>query len=119
MTLSREPELTDVRSMVLDPTRNRVLLADLESGSIIAAPLDGGARVLVSGRHVGSGPALLHPTAITINPQGDAIFVADDVLGTIFNINVATGNRTELGSGEPRTSRPMSWISTPYAAICC
>jgi hypothetical protein len=106
MTLSREPELTDVRSMVLDPTRNRVLFADLESGSVIAAPLDGGARVLVSGRHVGFGPALRHPTAITINPQGDAIFVADDVLGAIFNISVATGNRSQLGSGEPRLFDP-------------
>lgn len=106
MTVSREPELTDVRSMVLDPTRNRILLADIESGSIIAAPLDGGARVLVSGRHVGSGPALLHPAAITISPQGDAIFVADDQLGAIFNISVATGNRSQLGSGEPRLFAP-------------
>ena len=106
LTLSREPELTGVREMVLDPARNRVLLADLESASIIAAPLDGGARVLVSGRHLGAGPALLHPTAITINPQGDAIFVADDVLGAIFSINLATGDRSPLGSGEPRLFAP-------------
>jgi len=62
--------------------------------------------VLVSGRHVGSGPALLHPAAITISPQGDAIFVADDQLGAIFNISVATGNRSQLGSGEPRLFAP-------------
>ena len=106
MTLSREPELTDVRSMVLDPTRNRILLADLESGSIVAAPLDGGARVLVSGRHLGSGPALVRPAAITISPQGDAIFVADDELDAIFSISVATGNRSQLTSGEPRFFAP-------------
>lgn len=106
MTLSREPELTDVQRMVLDPTRNRVLLADRESGSIIAAPLDGGARVLVSGRHVGTGPAFMHPAAITISPQGDSFFVADDELDAIFRVSMATGDRSQLATSNPQFYAP-------------
>ena len=106
MTLLREPELTYVQSMVLDSTRNRVLLADRESGSIVAAPLDGGARVLVSGRHVGTGPAFVHPAAITINPQGDSIFVADDELDAIFSVSMATGDRSPLATSDPRSFGP-------------
>ena len=106
MTLSREPELTDVKRMVLDPTRNRVLLADRDSGSIIAAPLDGGARVLVSGRHVGTGPAFMRPAAITISPQGDSFFVADGELDAIFSVSMATGDRSRLATGIPRIFDP-------------
>jgi hypothetical protein len=96
MTLSREPELSYVPRMVLDPTRARVLLVDQDTSAIIASPLDGGPRTIVSGGPVGAGPAFAKPVALTLNPQGDTLYVADDDLDAIFRIDVATGARAVL-----------------------
>ena len=73
MTISREPELTHVPRMVLDAARERILLVDRYSASIVATPLDGGARVIVSGQHVGAGPALVAPVALTMDKGRRAV----------------------------------------------
>jgi len=96
MPLSREPELAYVPRMVLDPTRARVLLVDRDASAIIASPLDGGPRTIVSGGPVGSGPAFSKPVALTLDPQGDTLYVADDELNAIFRVDVATGDRVVL-----------------------
>jgi DNA-binding beta-propeller fold protein YncE len=111
MTLSREPELTDVPKMVLDPSRNRILLVDRYSASIVATPLDGAARVIVSGKHVGTGPALIAPVALAIDTQGDALYVIDDELRALLRVDLVTGDRT-LVSDQSRGTGPLLWAPT-------
>ena len=101
-TLSREPELTNVARMVLDTARARVLMVDRYTAAVVASPLDGGPRSIVSGRHVGSGPAFAEPVALCLDPDGQTLYVADGTLKSLLRVDLLTGNRTTLaaiGSG--------------------
>lgn len=110
ITLSREPELTDVPRMVLDAARGRIVMVDRYTASVVATPLDGSARVIVSGKYVGTGPALVAPVALTLDTQSDALFVVDDELGALFRVDLATGDRT-LISARTRGTGPS--LGTP------
>jgi len=107
MTISREPELTFVPRMTLDESRARLLLADRYAAAIIASPLDGGPRSIVSGRHVGSGPAFVQPVALSLDTEARFLYVADAELHVLFRVELATGNRTILGGSGPRFSSPI------------
>ena len=101
MTISREPELTYVPRMVLDEDRSRVLLVDRHSAAIIASPLDGGPRSIVSGQHVGAGPAFVEPVALSVDAEARFLYVADDGLNALFRVDLATGDRTTLSGSGP------------------
>jgi DNA-binding beta-propeller fold protein YncE len=111
LTLSREPELTDVPKMVLDPSRNRVLLVDRYTAAIIATPLDGGARTIVSGAHVGAGPAPVAPVALAMDTQGDTLYVIDNELRALFRVDPVSGDRTVI-SNQSRGTGPLVWAPT-------
>lgn len=120
LTLSREPELTDVPKMVLDAARQRILLADRYTGAIVATPLNGTARVVVSGKHVGVGPLLVEPVALAMDTDGDTLYVADEELNAVFQVNLATGDRSLLsdrlhGSG-PQLFSPTEMDFDPVRA---
>jgi DNA-binding beta-propeller fold protein YncE len=95
LTLSREPELTDVARMVLDEPKGRVLLLDRNTRAIVAAPLDGGPRSIVSGRQVGAGPAFVDPIAITMDPADRSLYVVDAESKAVFRVDAA-GDRSWL-----------------------
>lgn len=105
LTLSREPELTDVARMVLDEPRARVLMLDRYSRAVIAAPLDGGPRSIVSGRLVGSGPPFSDPIAIAMDPGDRSLYVVDAGLDAVFRVDSA-GNRTVLAGTGPTFLSP-------------
>jgi DNA-binding beta-propeller fold protein YncE len=111
LTLSREPELTDVPKMVLDPSRNRVLAVDRYTAAIIATPLDGGARTIVSGAQVGAGPALLAPVALAMDTEGDTLYVADDELRALLRVDPVSGARTVI-SDRSRGTGPLPFEPT-------
>lgn len=111
LTLSREPELTDVPKMVLDSAGQRILLADRYTASIVATPLDGTARVIVSGKHVGAGPLLVAPVALAMDTDRDTLYVADDELNAVFQVDLATGDRSLL-SDRSRGSGPSLFTPT-------
>lgn len=113
LTISREPELTDVSRMVLDSARDRVLLLDRFSAAIIASPLNGQPRSIVSGRHVGSGPAFREPRALCMDPGGQALFVAESLQGDVYRVDIATGNRTLLGASGAAYFAPMEMDFDP------
>ena len=120
LTLSREPELTDVPKMILDPARQRILLADRYTAAIVATPLNGTARVIVSGKHVGAGPLLVEPVALAMDSDGDTLYVADEELNAVFRVDLATGDRTLLsdrlhGSG-PALFTPTEMDFDPVRA---
>jgi DNA-binding beta-propeller fold protein YncE len=102
MTLSREPELSDVPRMVLDEPRGRLVLVDRYTATVVASPLNGGPRTMVSGRQVGSGPAFVEPIALCLDPDGQNLYVVDGALKAIYRVDLVSGNRTRLaGSGPP------------------
>ncbi|HEX6398373.1 MAG TPA: hypothetical protein VFZ95_13185 [Steroidobacteraceae bacterium] len=105
ITLSREPELTDVARMVLDESQGRVLMLDRNTRAIVAAPLDGGPRSIVSGRQVGSGPAFVGPMAITRDAGDGSMYVVDDELDAVFRVSAA-GDRTLLAGNGPAFYSP-------------
>jgi DNA-binding beta-propeller fold protein YncE len=110
LTISREPELTDVPAMVLDSNRARMIIVDRYTTSIVAAPLDGSARTIVSSGDIGSGPALKEPVALAIDAALDIAYVADDELDALFRVHLATGDRVivsdEFVGAGPRISTP-------------
>jgi DNA-binding beta-propeller fold protein YncE len=111
LTLSREPELTDVAKMVLDPARDRILLVDRYTAAIVATPLDGGARTLVSGAHAGAGPALAAPVAIAMDTQGDTLYVIDSELRAVFRIDPVSGDRAVIAD-RSRGTGPLGFAPT-------
>ena len=111
LTLSREPELTDVPKMVLDPSRSRILLVDRYTAAIIATPLDGGARTIVSGAHVGAGPALVAPVALAMDTQGDTLYVVDNELRALLRVDPVSGDRTVISS-QSRGTGPLVFAPT-------
>jgi DNA-binding beta-propeller fold protein YncE len=113
MTLSREPELSDVSRMVLDVPRARVLMVDRYSASIVASPLGGGARSIVSGRQVGSGPAFVEPIALCLDSDGQTLYVADASPGAVFRVDLQTGNRTRLEGSGPAFFSPIEMDFDP------
>ena len=113
MTLSREPELSDVMRMVIDAPRARVLMTDRYSATIVASPLNGGARSIVSGRHVGSGPAFAEPMALCLDPDGQNFYVADSEQRAVFRVNLQTGNRTRLDVSGPTFFTPVEMDFDP------
>jgi DNA-binding beta-propeller fold protein YncE len=107
MTLSREPELTDILRMASDAPRARVLMADRNIPAIIASPLNGGPRSIVSGRNVGSGPAFAEPVALCMDTDGQTLYVVDDASKALFRVDLPSGNRTLLVGSGPAIYSPI------------
>lgn len=100
VTLSRTPDQTLVKSMILDGARDRYLLADRYSGTIIAIARNGYVRSLVSGAGKGSGTRLSEPVAIALDAARGQLYVVDSTLDAVFRIDPVTGDRTIVsGSG--------------------
>ena len=96
------------QKMVLDPARQRILLVDRYSACIVATPLDGAARVIVSGKHVGAGPLLVAPVALALDTEHDRLYVVDDDLDALFRVDLATGDRTLVSDDLHGTGPPLS-----------
>jgi hypothetical protein len=92
-------------------------------GSIMRVDPATGNRTILSGGAAGSGPALLDPAGLSLEPDGD-ILLADagaqtigpggPVIGTgrIFRIDPATGNRTLVSANDAPAGDPL-FSSTP------
>ena len=117
MTISREPELTYVPGMLLDESRSRVLLLDRDTPAIIASPLDGGPRSIVSGRHVGSGPAFVQPVALSPGPDARFVYVVDNERSALFRVDLATGDRTRLSGSGPDFLAPTELDFDPIRGL--
>jgi sugar lactone lactonase YvrE len=111
VTLSRTPDATLVKSMILDSARDRYLLADRYNGTIVAVARSGYARSVVSGAGRGSGARLNEPVALALDAARGQLYVADRALETVLRVDALTGDRTivsgggllgnETGSGPP------------------
>ena len=98
ISLGRAPDLTGVESMIVDSARDRYLLADRYSGTIVAIARSGYARSLVSGAGRGSGALLEEPVDLALDPTNARLYVVDNALDTVFRIDPLNGNRTVVSS---------------------
>ncbi|MBN4078561.1 hypothetical protein JYT96_00980 [Gammaproteobacteria bacterium AH-315-C21] len=95
---------TLVRSIDVDETNNRLLV--VTPTSVFTVDLDNGALAVLSGTDVvtpsdelfGNGPLLVDASAITVD--GTRALVSDNN-GAIIAIDLATGDRTIIGSNTP------------------
>lgn len=79
----------------VDPARNRVLVVDNESDSLLAVDLVDGDRTLVSGPGAGSGPLWSDPRAFGIALDGGSALVVDFVSAghDLYVVDLVTGER--------------------------
>jgi DNA-binding beta-propeller fold protein YncE len=94
ISLGRAPDLTAVEAMVVDSARDRYLLADRYSGTIVAIARNGYARSLVSGGGRGSGVPFDEPFDLALDASGDRLYVLDGELRAVFLVDLRSGDRT-------------------------
>ncbi|MBW2465129.1 MAG: hypothetical protein JRH11_26000 [Deltaproteobacteria bacterium] len=81
--------------MTLDAASDRVLVCETEFDSIRAIDLTSGARMVISDGTTGTGTPFEHPVDITLD--GTRALVWDAVRNKIVAVDLATGNRTDIG----------------------
>ena len=80
---------------------------------LLRLPLDGGTFTVISGAETGAGPGFPVSTrqAMTIEETG-RLFVAFDLSGVIFSVDLATGDRTIVADANTGTGPPLSALSS-------
>ena len=126
ISLGRAPDLTAVEAMIVDNARDRYLLADRYSGTIVAIARNGYARSLVSGAGRGSGAIFDEPFDLALDTSRDRLYVLDGALYAVFAVDLASGNRTVLSSDSTRSPgvgtgrqllRPTSLVFEPTRGL--
>lgn len=90
-------------SIALDPSQNRVLVAESFNGAIVQVDLsNSGNRTVFSGNGVGEGNDFDTPRAVVVD--GNRALVADDTRdgGTMWAVSLSSGDRqavTDIGTG--------------------
>ena len=90
-----------VRSMVFDPSRNRVLMGDEGFDAIIAVDIATGERSEVRARSLGEGPRLRQPQFMVIAEDLGLLYIADqggNASPRLFEIELLTGARRQLAT---------------------
>ena len=98
ISLGRSPDLTAVESMIVDSARDRYLLVDRYSGTIVAIARNGHARSLVSGGGRGTGVPFEEPVDLALDASHDRLYVLDTERDTVFGVDPLSGNRTVVSS---------------------
>ena len=106
----------DVSAIAVDRLRGRALLAAHGSDPdlLFAVDLDTGARTVLSGDGVGTGPALAFPKAMLMDEAADQLLVADLSLPAVLAVDPSTGDRAVL-SGDGVGAGPA--LSFPSALV--
>ena len=103
-----------MEALIVDGARDRYLLSDRYSGTIVAISRNGYVRSLVSGAGKGSGPALEEPVDLALDADNDRLYVVDNALDAVVRVDPRTGDRTTVSSGSIRTpgSLVVTWDPT-------
>lgn len=83
-------------SLAIEPESGRIFLFDSERDAFYELDRDTGARTLISGDGVGSGPTI-EAGAISWDATNEQLLVIDRVQDQLFTVNVETGLRTRVG----------------------
>lgn len=123
------PFSANLRSMVLDPANERILVLDMTRRAVIAADWDTGERTYLSRAPTSedSDDGLVRfqiPLAMSLDPLRDRVLVLDSGLKAIVAVDLETGERTIVASNQgvtrDRLITPRSIAAHPiynYALI--
>jgi hypothetical protein len=99
------PAFDLLRSAILDPANNRLLVIDGFNGSmrVLAVDLDNENRTLISGSGRGSGPGLEVVESLYLDAGANRLFAVDNRSSSgpsrrLLSIDLVNGNRTVLSS---------------------
>ena len=96
--------LADYSSQItINANEDKAYLASVNKKSIIAVDLTSGDRKIISSNTIGTGAAYGNPTTVTLSHNPNKVYVLDDfsggqVSGTIFEVDLITGNRTIISN---------------------
>ena len=91
------PSLSTIESVAVDRRTGRIVVANGYDDLLMAVDPDTGARTVISGGGVGIGPTLMGLQRMSLG-AGDSRALVAASLG-VLSVDLATGNRTLLGSG--------------------
>ena len=83
-----------------DTARGRVLLPEAQFDALLAVDLETGARTVVSGPGVGTGPDIQQIGPIALDATGNRVFALDFGRSGVLAIDLTTGDRTIIADGE-------------------
>ena len=110
---------SQTRSIGFDSANNRVLVGDDDLEAVIAIDITTGERSTLIARHVGEGTPLISPRGLAITADGARAYVADDAGNAparFFKIDLATGNRTEVGNISTAITQLVAGLALDEAA---
>ena len=91
------PVFNRIDGIGLDSANNRVLVTEFFPPSVIAVDLTTGNRSYFSDNSgAGSGPRLVKPGDVKVDPDTGVIYVGDEGLSAILAIDPASGDRVIL-----------------------
>ncbi len=99
ITIGRAADLSIVDGLIVDGARDRYLLADRYSGTIVAMARNGYASSIVSGGGRGSGTPFDQPFSLALDTDRDLIYVVDNGADSVLSVDPRTGDRTVVSSG--------------------
>jgi len=103
VSLGRAPDLSIVESLIVDSARDRYLLADRYSGTIVAIGRSASFRYVVSGAGQGAGTNFDEPVGLALDADNDILYVIDRELDAVFRVDPRTGDRSVVSAGSIRT----------------
>jgi hypothetical protein len=109
------PILVDPRGVVADGAKGRLFVTDNARREVLSVDLGSGARKIVSGLEVGSGPLFETLTDIVFDEPNKRLFVLDVIFQSIFEVDLTTGNRRVVAA--TTTSDPLSLVGTTAMAL--
>ncbi len=87
------------KSITIDETNNRLLVIEPYLGQIITVDIDSGERGSLLNNNVGEGHTFIYPKDMVVTSDKQTAYVTDqarNVPSAIFEIELETGNRTEI-----------------------
>jgi hypothetical protein len=112
------PMFSYPQGLVMDTVNARVFLGGYYMGvyNIFAVDLVTGARTIISGYGVGSGPDLSQPRDLALDPAGGSLLVTDVGSLALYSVDIASGARTVVSSASRGTGetfqRPTAVVRT-------
>ena len=93
--------LAQISNVILDESRNQLLVSDIALREMIKVDIQTGERSLLYPNGIGEGRKLIAPRELALSVDNNTAYVLDDGDNSpesLFSINLETGDRTRLGS---------------------
>jgi DNA-binding beta-propeller fold protein YncE len=101
--------------VVVDATRDRLLVADRVAATVFAVNLQTGARSVLSSNTTTGGVLLIEPVTLALDDARNRALVVDSGLAGVVAVDLTTGGRTMLSG--PSVPDGVTPFSSPYGIV--